>query len=346
EKMSKSLGNVISPLDIADTFGADPLRYFLLREVVYGQDGDFTYDRFVERYNSDLANDLGNLVNRTVTMIDRYLGGNIPEEASLPDDAVSYLFPDILHRWTTAIERYDLSNACDIAWELIRIANRRVEESAPWKLAKDPNKRDKLVGVLLDLASVIGSVAVLLYPYIPSSSASIWESLGFPAQVTDAKLNELHSVPFIPRGIKIGKVQVLFPRIELMPEEKKVTVDQNQAVSDSKESSEKVTISIQDFAKLDLRIGKVINAERMEGSKKLLRLDIDDGMGGRRIIAGLAQHFTPDDIKGKQVVFIANLEPRKMMDEYSQGMVLAAEDNGKLSVLTLENEVSPGSKVS
>lgn len=343
EKMSKSLGNVVSPLDIVDRYGSDPLRYFLLREVVYGQDGDFTFDRFIERYNSDLANDIGNLVNRTVAMIHRYLGGVIPKGAIIGSDGLSVDFPDYAEKWKHHIERYELSIACDITWEYIRRANRLIEERAPWKLAKDPEKKDTLVSVLYDLASAISGIAALLYPYMPVSSEKIWKTFGNEEPLNSFvfdPVNCTNNTPATAHNQKvktIEKIEALFPRIENASEG--IVMSEEQAQT-------KELITIEDFAKLDIRIGTVKQAENVEGSKKLLRLEIDDGMGGRKVLAGLAQFFSPEYLVGKQVAFIANLEPRKMMGEFSQGMILAAEDNGKFAVLIPDSEISPGSKVS
>ena len=346
EKMSKSLGNVVNPLDIVDRYGADPLRYFLLREVVYGKDGDFTFDRFIERYNSDLANDLGNLVSRTVTMIDRYLDGVIPEKAT--PGKLAYDFSNYAHNWKTAIEQYDLSGACEITWKYVREANRLIEEKAPWKLAKDPDKRDELESLLCDLASVICGIAVLLYPYMPVSCEKIWKIFGNKGNLRDFRLDKLERYKgqelsiSAPTGVKIEKIDALFPRIE---EEKKMPEEKQDTPKTEKPAGKEI-ISFEDFLKLDIRIGTVKQAEKVEGSKKLLRFEIDDGMGGRRVLAGLAQDLDPEDIIGKQVAFVANLKPRKMMGELSEGMVLAAEDNGKFALLMPGKEVAPGSEVS
>ena len=285
EKMSKSLGNVVHPLDVVDKYGADPLRYFLLREVVYGQDGDFTFERFIERYNSDLANDLGNLVSRTISMIGRYLDGVLPADAVLPENAVSGMFPDVLERWNAAIDRSELSIACDAAWDMVRAANRRVEESSPWKLAKDPSKRDELVSVLYDLATTLGGISVLLLPYMPETAAAIWKAAGHTGDITGVNLSELTGAPEMPKGVKLETPPALFPRIDsktvnsTTPETKNMST---QASSNEPETTADTALepeyaTIDDFARLEIRIGTVTAAEPVKGSDKLMRLSIDDG---------------------------------------------------------------------
>lgn len=350
EKMSKSLGNVVAPLEVIDRFGADPLRYFLLREVVYGQDGDFTFERFIDRYNSDLANDLGNLVSRTVTMIHRYLGGSFEKGVKLPEGALARDFPSYAQRWRTAIEAFNISGACDIAWEYVRGANRLIEDRAPWKLAKDPASRDELTGVLYDLASVLSGIAVLLFPYMPESSEKIWAVFGNTGRAGGFKLLAGDSAGDIIQaatGTSIERVDALFPRIE----EKSDVTDESaekktETAPAATEADKKPLIEYDDFAKLDIRVGTILSAERVDGSHKLLRLKIDDGMGGRTILAGIAQYVEPESLTGRQVTFIANLKPRKMMGEYSEGMVLSASDGDGFCVIRPVNEVDPGSKVS
>lgn len=371
EKMSKSLGNVVSPLDVADRYGPDPLRYFLLRETVFGNDGDFTFERFIERYNSDLANDLGNLFSRVVSMIGRYFHGVLPESAELPADAVSRLYPETVRRWIAHMENLNLSGACDTLWELVRAANRRVEESAPWNMAKDPARVNELAGVLYDLACASAGVAVLVQPFIPGTAAAMWKGLSLPGEVTDVRLGGDSAAPAVPKGVTVEKGPALFPRIDPggtagadvspaedihskkkdrekhMPSEEKpeeLTAPTTPPVNGT--SPEEEIIDIEDFRKIDIRVGTVLKAERVDGSNKLMRIQIDDGMGGRTILAGIAQHINPDDLAGKQVVFVANLKPRKMMGEMSQGMVLAASGGEKLFILRPTGEVAPGTRVS
>lgn len=343
EKMSKSLGNVVSPLDIVDRFGPDPLRFFLLREVVYGQDGDFTFERFIERYNSDLANDFGNLVSRTVSMIHRYCEGVLPQDAIPGGYKISMDFYTVVDRWKQEIERYNLSGACDIVMGYIREANRFIEEQAPWKLAKDPGKKKDLEEVLCDLASVIVGSSILLFPYIPAGSQKIWETFGCKGKVSEFSLEDTNITIFVPAGTEIEKIDALFPRIEEKKEKPEVKQEPSQP-PELEKTEEYATFD--DFLKLDIRIGTVLKAEAVEGSKKLIRIRLDDGDGERTILAGIAGHYVPDDLEGRKVAFIANLKPRKMMGEYSHGMVLSAEDGDVLSLLTPQRDVSPGSKVS
>lgn len=347
EKMSKSLGNVVSPLEVADRFGADPLRYFLLRETVFGQDGDFTYERFAERYNSDLANDLGNLYSRVAAMIGRYFDGVIPADAALPADGVSARYPETARKWGACMEEFNLSGAADALWEFVRAANRRVEESAPWTLAKDPARRADLAAVLYDLACAAAGIAVLIQPYMPATAEAMWSGLLLPGAAADVRPNEMTGVPVVPRGIRIEKAPALFPRIEIpKPGESAPAEAREESKPVVEIAPQKETIDIEEFGKVDIRVGTVLTAERVEKSEKLVRLRIDDGLGGRTILAGIAQHLSPEDLAGKQVVFVANLKPRKMMGEMSEGMVLAASSGGKLAVLRPAGDIVPGTRVS
>lgn len=266
----------------------------------------------------------------------------------MPHDAVSSQFQGVKKDWAEKIEKYNLSGACDRVWDMVRSANRRIEEKAPWKLAKDPSRKDELVGVLYDLISVIGGVAVLIQPYMPKTADAIWDGIGFDGSLSSIKLNELTSCPIPPKNRKIKLTGALFPRIENTTEDKRKVLEKKTKKSqEQKQTDENDDIlDFEDFMKLDIRVGTIENAEKMDGSEKLMRLKIDDGMDGRQVLAGIAQHFSPEELKGKQVVFVANLKPRKMMGEYSYGMVLAAVDGEKLTLLNPGGDIPPGTKVS
>ncbi len=363
ERMSKTLGNVVSPLDVVDKFGADPLRYFLLREIVYGKDGNFSFERFIERYNSDLANDLGNLVSRTISMIHKYNNGIIPE-AKLPLNLL-FKIRKVQIEWQRAIDSYNLSGACEAAMRYISDANKYIEESAPWKIAKYPEKKDELDTILYDLTSAIICSTWMLHPFIPNSVEKIYNRFGIGWKKDIIVLHE-HGFNFpAPIGNKIQEYKKLFPVINdlenktiekpeaLFPRitEEKQTQDDQVTPPDKKTDAaqpadEHAYLDFEDFLNVDLRIGTVTSAEAIEGSNKLIRLKINDGAGGRQILAGIAQHYAPEELTGKQVAFVANLKPRKMMGEMSEGMVLAAVDGGTLAVLSPGANVSPGTKVS
>ena len=355
DKMSKSKGNVVDPVQLIEEFGADAIRYFLLREINLGQDGNFSREALIKRINSDLANDLGNLLHRTLNMMQRYNGGVLGvTEAPLPvDSGLLDLAREAPPRYRDMMEAMDINGAIKEIWLLIGRANKYIDETEPWILAKEPAKAARLNTVLYHLLEVLAIVSVLVEPFIPVTSGRIRSQLGLPVEVLPGALENLgvfgtHGL--IKAGHQTGKPEPIFPRIEEKTEEEAVV----ERVEVVKEKTELVKaapvetakpaapvetpreISIDDFAKLDLRTAIVTAAEKVEKTEKLLKLTVDMGTEQRTIISGIAQHYTPEDMVGRTVIVIANLKPAKIRGIESHGMLLAASDADRtmLSLVT------------
>ena len=360
DKMSKSKGNVIDPVLLIEEFGADAIRYFLLREINLGQDGNFSREALIKRINSDLANDLGNLLHRTLNMMQRYNGGVLGEVAS-PTDADAPLLAmakAIAPRYRAMMENMDINGAIKDIWQLIGRANKYIDETEPWKLAKDPANASRLNTVLSNLLEVLSMVSVLVEPFIPTTSRRIRAQLGLPLDVTPANLDalgEFGAAGTIRVGHRTGKPEPIFPRIEEKPVEE--TGMEKAAIEKEKPEPVKAApapekkpepaavaedvseISIDDFAKLDLRTAIVTAAEKVEKTEKLLKLTVDLGTEQRTIVSGIAQFYTPEDMVGRTVILIANLKPAKIRGIESHGMLLAASnaDKSALSLVTAPN---------
>ncbi|MEO5656278.1 MAG: methionine--tRNA ligase [Nitrospiria bacterium] len=334
EKMSKSRGNVIDPGAVVDEFGVDPFRYFVLREVPFGQDGDFSREALIGRYNSDLANDLGNLLSRTLTMIERYAGGAVPARGS--DDGFEALVAAAWREVDTALGDFQFHRALQEIFTVVTRANRYIESSAPWVLAKDPTQRERLNAVLYTLAETLRHVARMISPFMPGTAQAMWSSLGL------AHLS--HGGPdtwgYLPQGQATTKPPALFPR---------KTMDEqgtgNERTASPPASPEAALISIEDFAKIDLRVGKVLAAERVPKSSKLLKLQVDLGSETRQVLAGIGTRYEPETLVGRLVAVVANLKPAKLMGLESQGMILAAGDKEVASLIGFADPVQPGMKI-
>ena len=356
DKMSKSNGNVIDPLALIDEFGADAIRYFLLREIVFGNDGNFSRDALITRINSDLANDLGNLLHRTVSMIEKYHGGVVTNTGVIEavDEDLMALVKSTAENFAKDMDAMEINSAIKGVWALISRANKYIDETAPWILAKDEAKAARLQTVMYNLAETLRVVAILVAPFIPSTSPKIYTQLGLevPAEflLTDAEFGK------IADGTKVQKGEPLYPRIEIAEDgatiiggkryEPKVEVAP-APVEEPKVEMEpiKEEITIDAFEKIDLRVGTVKAAEKVKKSKKLLKLQVMIGDEERTIVSGIAQYYEPEALIGRNVIVIANLAPAKLFGIESFGMLLAASDGNGNLVLADAPGMASGSRV-
>jgi methionyl-tRNA synthetase len=365
-KMSKSLGNVVRPQGYVERFGVDALRYFVMREMVLGQDASFTDEVFLTRYNSDLANDLGNVVSRVTTMIQRYCGGRIPDRpggpAEGPDTELEAKVSAGIARAIDAATQYDFSQSLRETWELISALNKFLVLREPWALAKAPESRPLLEATLYNAADALRIIAALVDPVMPGSADRIRTMLGTaPESWVGLKAGTLTP------GLALGRIDPLFPRMEHSVEELRAmassetgsgqpaaqqTPAANQATAPASATPPAPAaagsdrISIDDFMKIDLRVAKVLTAEKVPNSRKLVKMTIDVGTEQRTLVAGIAEAYEPEQLVGRTIVMVFNLKPAKLMGIESNGMVLAASpDGGKPTLVTFDQEVAPGTKV-
>jgi methionyl-tRNA synthetase len=345
-KMSKSLGNVVRPRPIVHVLGLDALRYYLLRETVFGQDGNFSYDALVQRYNSDLANGLGNLASRTAAMIEKNCGGKIPKPAALEpqDTALAKAAQEGIGEVMKQYNTLGFSRALEFVWSLIAAADKYLTSEQPWALGDSETDQQRRATVLWTTAEVLRLVTVLAHPVLPESTAKVWSLLGQPGLLGSLELDGLRWGQLVP-GTRLGKSQTLFPRIEKAEAIERMEAMENEAQKQppptaatppasapgaagaaaapaAPATAEK--IAIEDFAKVEMRVGQVKTAERIVGADKLLKLTVDIGSEMRQICAGIAQYYEPESLVGRKVVVVVNLAPRKLRGVESNGMIVAA----------------------
>ncbi|HXS96027.1 MAG TPA: methionine--tRNA ligase [Candidatus Limnocylindrales bacterium] len=357
DKMSKSRGNIVRSEPIRQVMGADALRYFLLREIVFGQDGSFSYDALVGRYNSDLANGLGNLASRTLTMIHQYRKGEVPEGSA---KAIAAIANDTIDSVQQSFERFEFSKGLETVWGLISAVDKFIVECAPWKLARqsDETSQKLLDETLYTAAEALRIVTALLAPVMPQSAPKIWAQLGMTDSIENVTYSKLSWGGLKP-GQQIGEVAGVFPRLEakaaigqMRDLEEKVSAEQAALIGKKAEPAANVAptspkIPIDDFLKVDLRVGLVKFAERVKGSTKLMHMKVDIGEAEpRTIVAGIAEAYEPEQLLNRKVVIVANLQPRKLKGIESNGMIVAASvEDGKPVLAGFHEDIPPGARL-
>ena len=344
QKMSKSLQNVVEPNQLIDQFGVDVIRYFLLREVPFGQDGDFSHKALIGRLNSDLANNLGNLLNRTVNMMEKYFAGVVPTPATNgPEDkALTEKSGEVIAEVRILYNELAYNKILQKIWELVDTTNQYIVKTGPWNLAKTDEGKEQLKTVMYNCAESLRVLGILLNPFMPQSTESMMKQLGVETPIQEQGMSSINDWGGLKPGSQMQKAKQLFPRIE-DKQAAKILTELSSPKEEKKDNGNQITID--EFMKVELRTGKVLEAEKVKKSKKLIQLKVDIGTETRQVLAGISESYEPEDLVGRTVIIVANLKPAKLMGIESQGMVLAASNDGNIILAGFDQEPGQGVQV-